>query len=319
MVSVKNFGEYKLFVIENGGCTAAVSDLGATVQSLLVPDRDGETGDVVLGYDTPEEYLSSDGFLGAFVGRYANRIAGAHFTLGGRDYALTANDGRNTLHGGGYLSFCRFGAEVLGDGVVFTLRDPDGSCGFPGNAEITVRYTLTDDARLCIDYSAVSDADTVFNLTNHSYFNLRCGGDILSQELMINADRYLPTDAELIPTGEMRHVAGTEFDFRTLRPVKYGGIDNCYVLNGDLCAVVYDPVSGRRMTVTTDMPGVQLYCAGMLGERKGKHGAAMGLNSGLCLETQLFPDSPNRSEFPSCIFRAGEVFKSRTVYAFDTL
>ena len=156
MVSIKNFGEYKLFVIENGGCTAAVSDLGATVQSLLVPDRDGETGDVVLGYDTPEEYLSSDGFLGAFVGRYANRIAGAHFTLGGRDYALTANDGRNTLHGGGYLSFCRFGAEVLGDGVVFTLRDPDGSCGFPGNAEITVRYTLTDDARLCIDYGAVS-------------------------------------------------------------------------------------------------------------------------------------------------------------------
>lgn len=319
MITIKQFGEYKLYIIENGGCSVALSDLGATVQSLCVPDRKGNLGDVVLGYDTPEEYLNSDGFLGAFVGRYANRISGARFSLDGREYALCANDGKNTLHGGGRLSYCRFAAEASQNSVTFTLRDPDGSCGFPGNADISVRYTFTDDRKLYIDYAAVSDADTVFCLTNHSYFNLHCSGNVLAHELMINADTYLPTDAELIPTGERRSVCKTEFDFRTLRPVTHGGFDHCYILNGESCAVLYDPSSGRRMTVTTDMPGVQLYCAGMLSERRGKHGSVMGKNSGLCLETEFFPDTPNHPEFPSCTVRAGERFTSRTVYAFDAI
>lgn len=297
----------------------SLCDLGAAVQSLIVPDRNGRFCDVVLGYDTAEEYLENGDYLGAFVGRYANRIAGAKFTLNGKEYHLTANEGKNTLHGGKGLSKRHFEAHCGDNSVRFEILSPDGEDGFPGNVSISVTYTLTDDNALCIDYEAVSDADTVINFTNHSYFNLKGGGTVLSHELMINAEHYLPVDHELIPTGEKRPVSGTEFDFRTLRPVKYGYYDHCFCLDGEPGAVLYEPESGRRMTVTTDMPGVQLYCAGGLGNRSGKGGARYGENSALCLETQFYPDSPNRPDFPSCLFKKGETFKSKTTYKFDTV
>lgn len=320
MICSKSFGEYTLYTLVNGnGMSVTLCDLGAAIQSLDVPDRYGNISDVVLGYDTPEEYFENDAYLGASVGRYANRIAGAKFTLNGREYRLVANDGKNTLHGGEGLSLRRFMAYSMDNGVRFEIISPDGDSGFPGNVGISVTYTLTDDNGLCIEYSAVSDADTVISLTNHSYFNLKGSGTVLSHELMINARHYLPVDSELIPTGEKRPVAGTEFDFRTLRPVRYGHYDHCFCLDGEPCAVLYEPESGRKMTVTTDMPGVQLYCAGMLGKRRGKGGVTYGKNSALCLETQFYPDSPNRPDFPSCLLKAGEVFRSRTTYRFDTV
>lgn len=320
MISSKSFGEYKLYTIRNkNGMSVSVCDLGATVQSLTVPDRNGVFCDVVLGYDTPEEYLENGDYLGAFVGRYANRIEGAAFTLNGREYHLTANEGKNTLHGGRGLSKRRFEAHCGENDVRFEIFSPDGDDGFPGNVSISVTYTLTDDDALCIDYEAATDADTVINLTNHAYFNLKGSGDVMSHELMINARHYLPVDHELIPTGEKRDVSGTDFDFRRLRPIKYGYYDHCFCLDGEPCAVLYEPESGRRMTVGTDLPAVQLYCAGGLGCRRGKGGAVYGKNSGLCLETQFFPDSPNRPDFPSCLLKKGETFKSCTVYKFDTV
>lgn len=320
MLNVKPFGEYKIYTIKNkNGMSVSICDLGATVQSITVPDRNGAFCDVVLGYDTPKEYLENDGYVGAFVGRYANRISGAAFTLNGREYRLVANDGENTLHGGNGLSLRRFEGRCADDAVCFEIEDADGESGFPAKLRIAVTYTLTDDNELRIDYEAQSDADTVINLTNHAYFNLKGSGDILSHELMINAKHYLPVDEQLIPTGEKKDVSGTDFDFRSLRPIKNGYYDHCFCLDGEPCAVLFDPESGRRITVTTDMPAVQLYCAGMLGERRGKGGVTYGRNSALCLETQRYPDAPNRPDFPSSLLKKDETFKSRTVYKFDAL
>lgn len=318
MTSEKKFGEiYTLYTIENeSGLKISVTDLGAAVQSLIVPDRNGNPGDVVLGYDTPEEYLENGDYLGAFVGRYANRIGGAKFTLNGKEYRLTANEGRNTLHGGVGMDKRRFAAECGDDSVSFSLRDADGADGFPGNVEVSVRYALRGN-ELIMDYTAVSDADTVINLTNHCYYNLRGEGNVLDHQLMINSDAYIPVDGENLPLGGASLVEGTAFDFRSPRKVEKRFYDHNYILRGDgLCAVLYDEVSGREMTVTTDLPGVQFYCGGCLSERKGKNGAVYGKNSGLCLETQFFPDSPNHPDFPSCVLKKGEVFKTRTVYRF---
>ncbi len=313
------FGEYTLFTIENRqGARLEVTDLGATVRSIIVPDRSGNMGDVVLGYDTPEEYIENDGYFGAAVGRYANRIAGAEFSLGGRSYKLTANEGRNILHGGIGFSHRRFDTvSAEGNRVVFSLSDPDGADGFPGNITVKITYELSDRNEVSIDYSAVSDKDTVISLTNHAYFNLRGFGDILSHELMINADRYLPVDSELIPTGEICPVAGTDFDFLSSRVVKNGFYDHCFVLRDGFCAELREKESGRVLRISTDMPAVQFYAGGSTGERRGKNGARYGKNSALCLETQFYPDSPNRPQFPSCVLKAGETFKSRTVYAFS--
>lgn len=320
-MSVKRsrFGEYYLYTIENSqGSKLEVTDLGATVRSILMPDRNGIMGDVVLGYDTPEEYLKSDGYLGAAVGRYANRIAGAGFTLNGTTYELTANEGGNMLHGGIGFSKRRFDTVSAEDSmVVFELRDPDGGDGFPGNLTVRIGYELSDDNDVCIYYAASSDKDTVINLTNHCYFNLSGEGDILGHELLINAGSYLPVDGDLLPTGEICPVEGTDFDFRSGREIKNGFYDHCFVLDNNFCATLSDKKSGRVMLVATDMPGVQFYAGGALSERRGKNGRLYGKNSGLCLETQRFPDSPNRPEFPSCVLRAGEMFTSRTIYSFD--
>ncbi len=318
MHKTATFDEYTLYSMENKNrMKISLCDLGATVQSLCVPDRDGGICDIVLGYDTPNEYLQNDGYLGAFVGRYANRIAGASFNLNGKGYTLTANEGKNILHGGVGLSQKRFTAHEEKNGVRFEIFSPDGEDGFPGNVSLSVTYTLTDENELLMEYEAQSDADTVLNLTNHAYFNLKGSGDILSHELMINARHYLPVDEQLIPTGEIRSVEGTVFDFTRQRPIRHGFYDHCFCLDGEPCAVLYEPESGRRMTVKTDLPGVQLYCSGGLGSRRGKAGAEYAQYSGLCLETQLYPDSPNRPEFPSCILKKGDVFKSTTVYKFD--
>ena len=315
-----SFGEYTLFKIKNEwGTGVCVTDLGASVQSIIVPDRNGTLGDVVLGYDTPQEYLDNDGYFGASVGRYANRIANAEFTLNGAVYKLTANEGKNTLHGGVGFSKRRFGVTGVGESsVCFEITDTDLNDGFPGNVTASVEYKLTDDNRLIISYTAESDKDTVLNLTNHSYFNLAGRGDILGHELKINADKYLPVDEELIPTGEIRPVDGTDFDFRTRRTIGKGFYDHCFVLNGADCAELYDRQSGRKMIVTTDMPAVQFYAGGATGVRKGKNGEVYGKNSALCLETQFYPDSPNRPDFPSCVLMAERRYSSQTVYEFTT-
>ena len=313
------FGEYDIFTIENAsGAYVRILSLGAAVQSTAVPDKRGELTDVVLGYDTPAEYLSNDGYFGALVGRYANRIANASFTLDGRVYKLTANEGKNTLHGGRGLSKRRF--ELISaenNRLTLGITDPDGGDGFPGEVNIRVTYEFSDDNKLGICYEAVSDADTYLNLTNHSYFNLSGRGDILGHELMINADNYLPVDTELIPTGEVRPVAGTEFDFRTLREIKNGFYDHCFVLHGTPCAELYSTESGIAMTVETDMPAVQFYAGGATGVRLGKNGTVYGKNSALCLETQYYPDSPNRPDFPSPLLRKGEKYASQTSYKFS--
>lgn len=318
LITRSRFGEYYLYTVENSrGARLEVTDLGATVRSILMPDRNGVMGDVVLGYDTPEEYLNNDGYFGAAVGRYANRIAGAGFTLGGKTYRLTANEGENTLHGGKGFSKRRFDVLSAEDGrVIFETRDPDGGDGFPGNIVVRICYELTENNEVAIRYEASSDKDTVISLTNHCYFNLRGEGDILSHKLFINAGGYLPVDGELLPTGGICPVEGTDFDFRESREIKCGFYDHCFALDGALCAVLSDEAGGRVMRVKTDMPAVQLYAGGAIGDRNGKNGARYGKNSGLCLETQFFPDSPNRPDFPSCVLKAGEVFTSQTVYAF---
>lgn len=320
MITKKAFGEdYSLYTIENeNGMKVGITDLGATVQFLLVKNKNGGFTDVVLGYDTPEEYLSNDGYIGAFVGRYANRIGGARFVLNGVEYKLCANDGENTLHGGEGYDKRKLDAVEDEKGITFSVHDPDGENGFPGNVKASVRYELSDDNRLTVKYSAVSDKDTVVCLTNHSYFNLRGEGDILSQYLRIGADAYLPVDDKLIPTGEIRAVAGTEFDFREMRKVESTMYDHSFVLDGSgFCAEMYDEQSGIDMKVYTDMPAVQLYCSGSLAKRIGKGGAVYDRGSALCLETQFYPDSPNKTEFPSTVLRAGESFKSQTCFEFD--
>ncbi len=313
------FGEYDIFTLENAsGAYVRILSLGATLQSIAVPNKRGELTDVVLGYDTPSEYLRNDGYFGAFVGRYANRIENASFALDGRKYKLTANEGKNTLHGGDGLSKRRFELISVENGsLTLGITDPDGGDGFPGKVNIRVTYAFSDDNELSICYEAASDADTYLNLTNHSYFNLSGRGDILGHELMINAECYLPVDAGLIPTGEVCPVEGTDFDFRTMREVKNGFYDHCFILCGTPCARLYSTESGIMMTVTTDMPAVQFYAGGAIGVRLGKRGAVCGKNSALCLETQYYPDSPNRPDFPSPLLRKGEMYASKTSYKFS--
>ena len=320
MLTKKSFGEnYSLYTLENkNGMKVSITDLGATIQSMLVKNKNGGFTDVVLGYDTPEEYLSNDGFVGAFVGRYANRIGGARFELNGVEYKLCANDGENTLHGGMGYDRQKLEAEADENCITFSINDPDGANGFPGSVQAGVRYELTDDNRLIISYSAVSDKDTVLCLTNHSYFNLRGEGDIRTAYLRVAADCYLPVDEKLIPTGELRAVEGTEFDFREMRRVESIMYDHSFVLDGSgFCAELYDEESGIDMKVHTDMPAVQLYCAGSLTERKGKGGAVYAPGSALCLETQFYPDSPNKPQFPSAVLKAGRHFESKTCLSFE--
>lgn len=328
------------FTLTNAsGASVTALDYGGIITSVRVPDRSGKLDDVVLGYDTLEGYLKDNSHYGAVVGRYGNRIGGARFTLDGQTYELAANNGPNSLHGGrkGFDKYVwkaePFEREGLA-GVMLTHTSPDGDEGFPGALSVSMTYTFNDRNELTIDYEATTDKATVLNLTNHSYFNLGGdgSGDVLGHRLTVNADRYTPVDEYLIPTGELASVAGTPLDFRTatamgdriadpgLKPAT--GYDHNYVINradasAVLAARVDDPNSGRWLEVFTTEPGVQLYTANHLdGSKAARAGRVYGRYGAFCLETQHYPDSPNKPSFPTTTLRPGETFKSRTVYAF---
>lgn len=321
-----------LYTISCGRLTAAVTDYGAHLVSLLVPDREGNLADVVLGYDDANGYRTANGaFLGAVVGRSANRIAGAAFPLNGTEIKLTPNEGANNLHSGPDCFNQRMWEVVTHAENAITLRldSPDGDQGFPGNAVIRVTYMLDHQGALRIAYDAVSNKDTVFNFTNHSYFNLagHDKGSAMDQILTIPGRSFNPADAQSIPTGELRDVAGTPFDFRTPKPIGrdigadyeplhlQGGYDHNFEVFCNPCAYLSDPVSGRSMAVYTDCPGIQLYSGNFLDET-GKGGAYYGKRTGVALETQFCPDSLHHPEWPQPITKAGEHYHSETAYRF---
>lgn len=329
-----------LFTLTNAsGAKVGIIEYGGIVVSLEVPDRDGNLGDVVLGFDTLEAYVADTPYFGAITGRYANRIANGRFELDGTVYELPVNNGPNSLHGGikGFDKVIWKGTPTAsGDGVEMVYVSADGEEGYPGELSSKVTYTWTDANELVIEYESTTDKATVINLTNHSYFNLRDGGatPILDHEMMINADTYTPVDATSIPTGEIASLDDTPLDFRT--PTAIGarigddheqigfgaGYDHNYVLNPSdegqtLAATVYDPHSGRAMDVLTEEPGVQFYSGNFLdGHHVGKGGVAYQHRSGLCLETQHYPDSPNQADFPSTVLRPEETYSTTTVYRF---
>jgi aldose 1-epimerase len=332
-----------LYTLTNGkGVEAQIITYGGTVVSLKVPDSAGKLDNVVLGFSRLEDYAESSPYFGAIIGRYGNRIGGARFMLDGVSYQLPANDKTNSLHGGkkGFDKVVWQAQEVTGDsGPALRLshRSPDGDQGYPGNLAVTVDYTLTDDNALRIQYSATTDKPTVVNLTNHSYFNLsgEASGDVMAQEIMINAERYTPVDPGLIPTGELAPVAGTPFDFT--KPTAIGaridegheqivrgrGYDHNFVLNRPadnslaLAARVRDPKTGRTLEVLTTEPGVQFYSGNFLDATLvGTGGKVYRQTTGFCLETQHFPDSPNKPDFPSTVLRPSETYRTTTVYRF---
>ena len=320
------------------GVTAKVITYGATLTELWVPDRSGKLGDVVLGFDRMQGYVSNPPWFGATVGRVANRIAKGKFSLDGKEYSLEINNPPNNLHSGSKgLSRTVWKAEPLHEphaaAVRFTAVSPDGDGGFPGNLSVTLVYRLTDDNELQLEYTARTDKATPVNLTNHTYFNLSGGKDILDEILYLPAERYTPVDATQIPTGEVQAVKGTPLDFT--RPVAIGarigelkgnpgGYDHNYVLSTEvgklkLAARVLDPSSDRQMEVWTTEPGMQFYSGNSLdGTLTGKRGVVYGKHSGLCLETQHFPDSVNHSGCPSVILRPGGVYRTETIYKFST-
>ncbi len=331
-----------LYTVTNAnGVQMQVTNYGGIITSLRVPDRDGNLADVVLGYDSLASYLDETPYFGALIGRYGNRIAGGRFTLDDTTYTLALNNGPNTLHGGekGFDKRLWDAQPFSTDstaGIVFTRRSPAGEEGYPGNLDARVTYTLTNDNRLIFDYEATTDRATPVNLTQHSYFNLAGGGDILGHELMINADAFTPVDSTLIPTGEIRPVENTPFDFRQPtaigaridaddEQIRFGpGYDHNFVLNGQpgemkIAARVYEPTTGRVLEIRTTEPGLQFYSGNFLdGTLVGKGGTAYQYRTGIALETQHFPDSPNQAAFPSTILRPGETYQSRTVYSFST-
>jgi aldose 1-epimerase len=333
-----------LYTLTNShGLEVRTMNYGAIILSMRVPDRKGQMADIVLGHDALEGYIPNPPYIGALIGRYGNRIANGTFTLDGKTYTLPKNDGPNTLHGGIKRTF----DKVVWDGepkkggkpsVTFTYVSKDGEEGFPGNVKVKVSYTLNDENELVIDYEATTDKATPINLTQHSYFNLAGEGtsDILSHEIMINADRFTPVDKNLIPTGELRPVKGTPLDLTT--STKIGaridddyeqlvlghGYDHNFVINRKedgmaLAARAYEPTSGRVLEVSTTQPGVQFYTGNFLdGTVTGKQGHVYKRRYAFCLETQHFPDSPNHPEFPSTILKPGETFQSKTIFKFST-
>jgi aldose 1-epimerase len=332
-----------VFTLENRtGMVVRITNYGGIVLSCLVPDRRGVLGDVVLGYDDLAGYLRKSPYLGALVGRYANRIGGANFTLKGVEYPLAANNGENALHGG-RIGFDKqlWQARVIEGtrsepgSLVLSHRSPDGDEGYPGTVDVVVTCQLTEDQELRLTYQATTDRTTILNLTNHSYFNLAGGGTILDHQVALHADQFTPINDRLIPTGEIRHVAGTPFDFRS--PHRIGarieeadpqlafgkGYDHNFVLNHPpgvlgLAAEVDELVSGRRLEVLTTEPGVQFYTGNFLdGSIIGKQGRTYLRRSGFCLETQHFPDSPHHPHFPSTVLEPGETYRSETIFRFS--
>jgi aldose 1-epimerase len=321
---------------------AAITNYGGRVVELKVPDRDGKFDDVVLGFDDLAGYLEKNPYFGALVGRYANRIANGEFILNGRSYKLARNNGPNALHGGlkGFDRVLWEARDVSSGGIArleLQYLSKDGEEGYPGNLNVTATYSVTESNELKLDFEATTDKETVLNLTNHSYFDLtgQAAGNILEHHVVINADTFTPVNANLIPTGELRNVEGTPFDFRKPMPIsaridekdqqlQYGiGYDHNFVLNRggggpSLAARVVDPSSGRVMEVLTTQPGVQFYTGNHLdGTIKGKGGAVYGFRSAFCLETQHFPDSPNQPHFPSTELKPGQRYHQTTIFKFS--
>jgi aldose 1-epimerase len=329
----------ELYTLSNaGGMQAGIMTYGGAVVSLTAPDRNGKYADIVLGMENLQGYLAGVPYFGALIGRYGNRIGHAKFVLNGKSYLLPANDNGNTLHGGdkGFDKHVWTAKELAGPALELTYVSRDGEEGFPGTLTAKVVYTLTSANELKIEYTATTDQDTVVNLTNHSYFNLAGQGEgtVLDHQVMINASRFTPVDKVLIPTGELKPVEGTPFDFtkptaigarigQSDEQLQFGkGYDHNWVLNPsggmNTAAEVYEPTSGRVMTVTTTEPGLQFYTGNFLdGTLKGKGGKVYPLRSAFCMETQHYPDSPNKPSFPSTTLKPGETYHTTTVYKFS--
>jgi aldose 1-epimerase len=330
-----------VYALKNADLDVGIATYGARIVWLKTRDRDGKVADVVLGYKSVDGYVAeatTKTYFGAIVGRYGNRIRAGKFSIDGKQYQIPPNNNGNALHGGphGFDDQLWTGKEIPG-GVEMSLVSKDGDMGFPGTLTVHVRYTLVDGS-VQIVYSATTDKPTVTNITNHAYFNLsgEGSGTILNEVLMLNADAYTPVDAGLIPVGGPKPVEGTPFDFRKPTPIGArinqpneqlkiaGGYDHNWILNGNngemkLAAKLYDPKSGRVLTVTTTQPGVQFYSGNSLtGAFKGNAGVAYSKNTGLCLETQHYPDSPNQPAFPSTLLKPGETMHSTTVFTFST-
>ena len=347
VVSREPFGQTKegtpvdIYTLRNSkGSEARIMTYGGIVVSLKVPDKTGQVGDVVFGYDNLNGYLEKSPFFGALIGRYGNRIAKGKFTLDGQEYTLATNDGPNTLHGGirGFDKVVWTAKPVEtsgGAGLQLTYLSKDGEEGYPGDLEVTATYILTEDNALRIEFTATTDKDTVVNLTHHSYFNLAGKGDILNHSVMINADKFTPVDATLIPTGELRPVDGTPFDFRTPTTIgarinqddeqlKFGkGYDHNWVINKPmgkfgLMARVTEPTTGRALEVSSTEPGLQFYSGNFLdGTITGKGGQVYQHRAAFCMEPQHFPDSPNKPNFPSTELKPGETYHNIIVYKFS--
>ncbi len=332
----------ELYTLTNAnGMQVAITTYGGIVVSLTAPDREDNYADVVLGFDDLDGYLAGHPYFGAIVGRYGNRIAKGKFSIDDKEYTLATNNDENALHGG-LVGFDkkvwrgRGAVNRMGVALTLVMQSDDGDEGYPGNLEVKVVYTLTNDDELKIDYTATTDKATPVNLTNHSYFNLagQGSGDILGHELTINSSRFTPVDKGLIPTGQLKPVDGTPFDFRKATAIGTrieaddeqlefgGGYDHNFVLNADaddlvLAASVHEPKTGRVMEVYTTEPGVQFYCGNFLdGSNVGKGGKVYNHRNGFCLETQHFPDSPNQPDFPSTILEPEDEYRTTTVYKF---
>ncbi len=325
----------------NNGLQARVMTYGATLVSLRAPDRHGDVGETVLGFDDLEPYLGDHPYFGGIIGRYANRIANGRFTLNGKTYQLTRNDAVNHLHGG-KVGFDRviWNPQVINlpgaQQLVLCYLSRDGEEGYTGNLKAEVIYTVTDTNELRLDYAATTDQDTVVNMTQHAYFNLAAGDTILDHTLQLNADRFLPIDQNLIPTGEQRAVADTPMDFRRATRIgsrmsvadsqleTAGGYDHNWILNPGsgncvMAAQLYDPLSGRLLLIETTQPGIQFYSGNFLdGRNIGRGGRKYFKHAGCCLETQHFPDSPNHSSFPSTVLKPQQLYRQTTIYRFET-
>lgn len=326
----------ELYTLSCGDVTCKITNYGGIITELHVPDKNGKSGDVVLGFDNFQQYLTANHpFLGTIVGRYANRIAKGKFTLDGKTYSLAINNGPNHLHGGlkGFDKMVWKAVAVESKdapALKLSYTSPDGQENYPGTLKMMVTYTVTKN-EVRIDYEAETDKATPINLTNHSYFNLAGSGDIFGHELMVNAKEFTPSDDTLIPTGEIKSVQGTPLDFTEPKAIgkdfekvvnlPHRGYDHNFVLeNGgkvELAARVFEPKSGRVMEVLTDQPGIQLYTGNFLDETRGKGGSVFGRNGGFCLETQHYPDSVNHPNFPSTILRPGEKYRTTTVHRFS--
>jgi len=345
-VTVKPFGkmpdgqQVDIVTLTNGKClTAKIMTYGGIIVSFEAPDRSGKPEDIVLGFDNLEGYLKGSPYFGAIIGRYGNRIGGSKFTLDGKEYKLAKNEGENILHGGagGFdkVVWKIEKTEAKGNKAELKLSytSKDGEEGFPGNLKCVVTYALTSDNKLEMKYEATTDKPTVVNMTNHAYWNLAGAGsgDVLGHELMINAGKYTPVDKTLITTGELKDVKNTPMDFTKpmtigsrIKQIDIGGYDHNYALNGKpgkmkLAAKVYEPTSGRMMEIQTTEPGIQFYSSiGLDGSLKGKDGKAYNKFGALCLETQHYPDSPNKPTFPSTVLRPGEKYETITIHTFST-